>query len=404
MTRGPSEISKDFFPEGELGAILVNGRHAHLRQLVNEHSANYIQMPGLEKDAALDLLIKQSGNEDLSTEDSVDIVRRLGFHPLALAQAAAYTQEQNISFSKFLEKYKRQRRLILDNTPTISEYRKKIGDAEKETSLNVFTTWEFSLQQLQSSATEPRVEETLLTLFAFFNEQDISEELLSIALRKQSFIPGLPELAERLKIFTDHSCHWDSDLFKNVLIRLKNLCLLQSFAEGPDDYYHASLHPLVKDWIQLRMNKSDYQKTTFAAMSMLTSTVIHHIPDRSSSLSFYTRQILSGHIMAHEENIVTLFESSPAMLLDGVYLNLYLNTFAIFVDFYVVTGSYGAAESLNRRFLVLGETYLKLDNPQLMVIQHDMAKILVLQKRLDEAEKLYLQVIETRKKCWVLSI
>ena len=75
--------------------------------------------------------------------------------------------------------YKKQREAILTNTPPLSQYRRKLGNDEKETSLNVFTTWELSFQQLQSQASANNVEAKLLTLFAFFDNTDISEQLLA---------------------------------------------------------------------------------------------------------------------------------------------------------------------------------------------------------------------------------
>ncbi len=46
--------------------------------------------------------------------------------------------------------------------------------------MNVFTTWELSFRQLQSETSEDGVEAKLLTLLAYFNEQDISEQLFAI--------------------------------------------------------------------------------------------------------------------------------------------------------------------------------------------------------------------------------
>ena len=55
---------------------------------------------------------------------------------------------------------------------------------------------------------------------------------------------------------------WDSNLFEDVLIRLKNSSLLQAFARGLDEFCHSSLHPLVKDWVWLRTNISISQENT----------------------------------------------------------------------------------------------------------------------------------------------
>ncbi len=65
------------------------------------------------------------------------------------------------------------------NTPPLSQYRKKLSNAEEETLFNVFTTWELLFQQLESEASVNDVEAKILTLFAFFDNADILEELLA---------------------------------------------------------------------------------------------------------------------------------------------------------------------------------------------------------------------------------
>lgn len=75
---------QDYFPDGELGAILITGRHADARALVIGRDTAFIELPGLDKEAALALLIEQSEIKDPSSEDAETIVERLGYHPLAL--------------------------------------------------------------------------------------------------------------------------------------------------------------------------------------------------------------------------------------------------------------------------------------------------------------------------------
>jgi hypothetical protein len=71
--------------------------------------------------------------------------------------------------------YKQEKEEILRNTPQLSQYRRKLGDAENETSLNVFTTWQLSFQQLLSNTSEDSAAVKLLRLLAFFDNKDISE-------------------------------------------------------------------------------------------------------------------------------------------------------------------------------------------------------------------------------------
>ena len=47
---------QDFFPQGDLGAILVTSRHADTSALVLEHSSSFIELLGLKETHALRLL------------------------------------------------------------------------------------------------------------------------------------------------------------------------------------------------------------------------------------------------------------------------------------------------------------------------------------------------------------
>ncbi|EDN99634.1 hypothetical protein SS1G_02492 [Sclerotinia sclerotiorum 1980 UF-70] len=123
-------------------------RHADTAGLVG--SDHHIKLPGLPKDDACDLLIRQSrGGDAASRDDAYTIVDRLGYHALAITQAGSYIQTQKIELSQFMDNYNHRREAILRVTPRMSQYRRKVGKAANETALNVFTTWEPSYQQLE---------------------------------------------------------------------------------------------------------------------------------------------------------------------------------------------------------------------------------------------------------------
>jgi hypothetical protein len=88
---------------------------------------------------------------------------------------------------QFLEHHDAKLERILKHTPQLSQYRRSLNRAERETSLNVFTTWELSFQQL-TELESGELKGDLLTLFAFFDSNDISEQLFtSYCKRAQIF-------------------------------------------------------------------------------------------------------------------------------------------------------------------------------------------------------------------------
>ncbi|MCJ1345366.1 hypothetical protein MMC31_003573 [Peltigera leucophlebia] len=239
---------RNFIPQSGLGAILVTSRHPDSNALVINQSSHFLQLSGLEESAAVALLVQQSQTYEFISEDAKKIVERLGCHPLAITQAGAYIRKRKLPLCEFMGHYKRRKKIILESTPQLSHYRKRLGNAEGETSLNVFTTWELSFQQLQSEASEIDVKAKLLTLLAFFDEKDISEQFFAGFSTNQEQISESTKLLKWLNAFRSAKGKWDSDFFEDVLICLRDSSLLQAFARGLDGFYHASLHPLIKDW------------------------------------------------------------------------------------------------------------------------------------------------------------
>jgi hypothetical protein len=232
-----------------------------------------IELQGLAEHEAVDLLLKQCRAKQVGeTElgEAKAIAQRLVYHALAITQAGSYILQQKIRIDQFLEHYDAKLERILKHTPKLSQYRRSLNTAERETSLNVFTTWELSFQQL-AEVESGELKGDLLTLFAFFDCNDISEQLfntyckcaqvqeklgwpvacLTICLREMS--PS----GQRLGGWNpdhralDRKKEWISDHFIEVLKDLAQLSLLQSWWRGDDSYCHFSLHPLVKDWVRL---------------------------------------------------------------------------------------------------------------------------------------------------------
>ena len=71
---------RDFVPQSELGAILITSMDPNSNALVLSKSNHFIELFGLEEDAAVSLLIHQSQiNVDIST-NATKAVKRLGCH------------------------------------------------------------------------------------------------------------------------------------------------------------------------------------------------------------------------------------------------------------------------------------------------------------------------------------
>ena len=157
----------------------MTSRHSDSENLASDNN-NAIELPGLPESAALQLLWayirRKPSDQEAEASDARKIIQKLAYHPLAIIQAGSYIYQHRLSrLGQFMDHYNTKRDKILKYTPRLSEYRRRLTPSEKETPLNVFTTWELSFQLLlDEDCGQPKSE--LLTLFSFFNSNDISEE------------------------------------------------------------------------------------------------------------------------------------------------------------------------------------------------------------------------------------
>ncbi|MCJ1344811.1 hypothetical protein MMC31_003014 [Peltigera leucophlebia] len=389
---------RDYIPQSELGAVLVTSRHPDSNALVVNQSNHFIELFGLEEDAAVALLIQQSQTNEGISEDAKRIVKRLVCHPLAVTQAGAYIRKRKLRLCEFMDHYHRRKKEILENTPQLSQYRKKLGNAEKETSLNVFTTWELSFQQLRSEAPENNVEAKLLTLLAFFDEKDISEQLFAEFSTNQERISESAKLLIWLNAFSNVEGQWDSDFFEEILIRLRDSSLLQAFVRELDGFCHASLHPLVKDWIRLRTDRSICQDNTYMAATLVTKILLNFWQEGHFDLPPLAKQNIPSHIIAQEESYEELFYPKPSIPSNQKILDEYINSQSWFARFLLDIGSYHFAEIIYQRLNAQNEKFLGIEHPDTLTSMAQLASTYRNQGRWKKAEELEVQVMETRER------
>jgi hypothetical protein len=160
---------------------------------------------------------------------------------------------------------------LFNQTPQMSQYRRKLNDSAKETTLNIFTTWELSFQQLQEQQAPSIQKSQILTLFAFFDCKDISEDLFQSYFRRKMVVSESEVLKDSLiGSFADTRGDWDHQAFVGVLNNLAQISLVQAWSRAQPGECHLSLHPLIKDWIRLRTNIASFQDYMVTAAKILS--------------------------------------------------------------------------------------------------------------------------------------
>ncbi|KAK2749585.1 hypothetical protein FQN57_005807 [Myotisia sp. PD_48] len=236
-----------------------------------------VEVEALTEDESLQLLNRRISPASTTTasqnEDGKRIVRMLGYLALAIDQAAAYILMRGLSLHEFINHYENRKAHILSFTPTVSwEYQTSdsqdswISDYQGLTThhLSVLTTWELSISQLPNPNKDAILR--FLTLAAFFNPTRISEELFSGALDyPYSFIDDHDRSWPRL-FSTDG--RWDTFKYQDTIASPSNISLIQR-PEITSNGTVFSLHPLIKEWLQLRESPASRVKCNTTAARLI---------------------------------------------------------------------------------------------------------------------------------------
>ncbi|KAJ8128652.1 hypothetical protein O1611_g4982 [Lasiodiplodia mahajangana] len=259
----------DVTPHSAFGAVLFTSRHNSCALL-----GTPIAIPGMTQSDGTELLLQRAGVERTisNLEQARKVVDMLGHLPLAIDQSAAYIRSRKISPAEFIEHYQKRREKVLKHIPNVWDYHRIVNGEEDETPVSVFGTWELSLQQALDQSQDEQATMDFLTTMAFFNNLDIRMEMFKAAFERTNMALDWTSL-----FVIDEE--WDEFEYQDVVTALADLSLLQyrvsQGISGEDDHeeglgrHSFSLHPLVRDWIQLRIPAAQRQVYAGRALEIL---------------------------------------------------------------------------------------------------------------------------------------
>ena len=265
----------NFFPVNRHGCILITSRYAGSKEL-----GQTIELDHMEKDEGLQLLLRSSGGHTDELEAAEEILSLLGNLPLAIDQARAYISNRQLGLRAFVREYELRKLSVMQETPQYWQYRRMSPGKEMETSLNLLATLSLSLLGVGEQATEL---EKVITLFSFFNPVSISERLFS----KDGDDDNLT--TSPMSIFKDDG-RWNHLKFEEAMVKMEEQSLLQ-FSHSNEDEITVSLHPMVSEWLRMRLEKSSHTTFLDAAISHL----ICHLESIGDS-DYKTRQQGQAHL------------------------------------------------------------------------------------------------------------
>lgn len=305
------------------------------------------------------------------------IIQKLGYLPLAIDQAGAYISARNLQLRLFAKHYDERKEVVLKYTPSFWEYRRRLGEGEGETLLSVFTTWELSFRQVGQSEDERLVLDHFLTLSAFFGATNLSEDLFKLYFDSNRHQWWIQRFVTRGK--------WDHYKYEDTLQELLRASLLQSLDVSSSDS-RFSLHPLVTDWLKLRINERDRQEYAMEAIKVLT---VYVDAKYQEALPSETNQDIISYLDVCLQNdreysggfrdLDTTSKRESAVIFASVYAN---------------HGRYQEAEAMNQRAVVGCETALGPGHPSTLSAVRSLGCIYWRQNKLADAEGVCQRALE----------
>ena len=260
------EVKLDrFFPIGASGSVLITTRDRHVIGSIATSGFHLTAMDLLDaerlflriQNLGADTCLEESASGSDENQILKQILEELQCFPLAIDQAASFIRENSPMTLREYQTYLKPR----------SEDRERLlrfKQANPTYPESVMTTWEISLQSLERN--HPRASR-ILQLLGFLDHSYISEELLTTVTKKLPWIYNTDLDGKQLRsnYQTDVAFLKDDVEFRVAIGTLVSLSLIRR------DVARATLHvhPLVHEWIRVRLNPEPKKQAEFTIVGAL---------------------------------------------------------------------------------------------------------------------------------------
>lgn len=267
-----------YLPPGNVGNIIFTSRRKDMSPTLDAEQT--IQVDIMDAEDAVTLFLRASKRQRAKYGDDDDrygreIIRELGYLPLAIDQAGSYVYNRECSFETYLLNFRKRRKEILGDPmyPGVFEHNPA-----------VYGTFELSYVALEEQSQEHDSKGRaalnalrILNIFCFYHNEKITSAILgkaalsrkrdSDALRGEGGDNGIGPLP-LLNITSEGD--WDPTNFENGIATLRSYSLInRSTLVG----WYYSMHVLVHSWARDRMKPATLTIQRRAAGEILYLTI-----------------------------------------------------------------------------------------------------------------------------------
>ncbi|CUS09501.1 unnamed protein product, partial [Tuber aestivum] len=350
-------ISK-FVPQGSQGTLILTTRSA---QVALRERCGMIEVGKMPQNEAQELFLKLLGNFNSSRDEEkvaiTMILKSIHHIPLAIIGAAAFMAETQTPpstyWSIFRESDEHAKRLL--SRPFCDIQRET--DIAESTLTTYFITFDRITRGMPLAA-------DLLHLIAFFDRQNIPEELL-----RQSGLEGID----------------DQILFREAIGKLLGFSLVTAITHEDKTFYE--LHRLVQLSLQVYLPAEELSRWRANALKVVSRVFPRHWTTWKGVSSAYIphANVAEDMIRRLLEDIGESLDPNHLIVQDAIrHLAWALSR----------QGKYDESEKLHRRALEGHEKILGPDHPDTLKSFNSLALVLWDQGNYDESEKMHRRALE----------
>ncbi|TIA78959.1 hypothetical protein D6C76_03796 [Aureobasidium pullulans] len=266
------------------GFIILTSRHEASGGYARPGKENFLAVPSMEHDGGHILL--QNKLSGTTEQQRSELLQRLGGLALAIDQAAAYISFHKLSIPDFMAKYETRKAQILKHHEEDTwEYNTHLNSSEKQTALTAYTTWEMSFQRIEPDNQDRKEWITrFLSISAFLQPPRIGEhvfrEFYTYEAESPVWFNVFTQLESEDSASDVHGTRpkWNGSRFHKVIRNLEQLSLVTSTDKySKDTGTWFSVHPVIRDWLQIRMKSNLRQETLVESIHLVKTVVALHV-------------------------------------------------------------------------------------------------------------------------------
>ncbi|KAJ5612510.1 Tetratricopeptide-like helical [Penicillium lagena] len=372
----PEQCIRAYFPQSLNGLIIMTSRRRRVVSHMVE-DRDIILVEPMDETHATTLFDKKLGVQ-AAREDVIQLTAALEFMPLAIVQAAAYIKQRlpRLSVTQYLENFRRSDR----QKKSLLTYEGGQLRRDWEAKNSILITWQISfdcIRQESPSAAD------LLSLMSFFDRQGIPDSLLRENEEMRQKLSGVP--ASNVDPTRDGRNEDESasvsvvDKFEDDILVLRDYSFISISADGVNFEIHRLVQLAMQEWLEAHEQLEKWE-------GQFIRTLHRKFPEGKYE-NWPRCQLLFAHVqkaVAHQPHEKDILGEWGSLLHEAA-------------SFAWTRGDFVDSQIMAKKATIARLNLFGLDNEKTLDSFEMLGLAYKLGGQWNDAEKLQLQVMETRK-------